>query len=176
MQYCNTSTSADMMLSLFKHFVILRLSTSMPSQQRQTNGHWASFASSFCQVNPSQGPQQYSGGTWLGKSRSALAFNRINFASSISIFINICAGSSPFLDEEDDHQRTLCNVSTWVLWESCETRQKLDHGASPRAKYDFDYEEFDSVSAEAKDFISRLLRKRADDRMNSARYKRNMIH
>ena len=38
-----------------------------------------------------------------------------------------------------------------------------------RAKYDFDYEEFDSVSAEAKDFISRLLRKRANDRINSKR-------
>lgn len=61
----------------------------------------------------------------------------------------LLSGSSPFLDAEDDHQRTLCNVST--------------------AKYDFDYEEFDTVSAEAKDFISRLLRKRADDRINSAR-------
>ena len=43
---------------------------------------------------------------------------------------------------------------------------------SLRAKYDFDYEEFDSVSPEAKDFISRLLRKRADDRINSARFSR----
>ena len=39
-----------------------------------------------------------------------------------------------------------------------------------RAKYDFDYEEFDSVSPEAKDFISRLLRKRSEDRINSARF------
>ena len=43
-----------------------------------------------------------------------------------------------------------------------------------RAKYDFDYEEFDSVSPEAKDFISRLLRKRADDRINSARFSRKI--
>jgi len=61
----------------------------------------------------------------------------------------LLSGSSPFLDEEEDQQRTLSNVSM--------------------AKYDFDYEEFDSVSPEAKDFISRLLRKRADDRINSAR-------
>jgi len=37
-----------------------------------------------------------------------------------------------------------------------------------RAKYDFDYEEFDNVSPEAKDFISRLLRKKSENRMSAA--------
>merc|ERR1711915_120478 len=36
------------------------------------------------------------------------------------------------------------------------------------AKYDFDYEEFEEVSADAKDFITRLLRKNANKRMNAA--------
>ena len=37
-----------------------------------------------------------------------------------------------------------------------------------RAKYDFDYEEFDAVSPEAKDFISRLLRRKSESRMSSS--------
>ena len=36
-------------------------------------------------------------------------------------------------------------------------------------KYDFDYDEFDAVSAEAKDFISRLLINRSDHRMSSTK-------
>merc|ERR1719341_1741079 len=36
------------------------------------------------------------------------------------------------------------------------------------AKYDFDYEEFEEVSADAKDFITRLLRKSPTRRMTAA--------
>lgn len=61
----------------------------------------------------------------------------------------LLSGASPFLDEDEDQQRTLSNISM--------------------AKYDFDYEEFDSVSAEAKDFISRLLRKSGQQRMTAER-------
>ena len=58
----------------------------------------------------------------------------------------------------------------WTLWWWTDPQNEF----SLRAKYDFDYEEFDSVSPEAKDFISRLLRKRADDRINSARFSRKI--
>jgi len=57
----------------------------------------------------------------------------------------LLSGASPFLDDQDDDQRTLSNVTL--------------------AKYDFDYEEFDEVSAEAKDFITRLLRRDPRKRM-----------
>jgi len=51
----------------------------------------------------------------------------------------LLSGASPFLDYDEQDQKTLQNVSM--------------------AKYDFDYEEFDDVSSEAKDFITRLLRR-----------------
>jgi len=50
----------------------------------------------------------------------------------------LLSGYSPFLVDSDDNQ-TMSNVTM--------------------AKYDFDYEEFEEVSADAKDFITRLLRK-----------------
>lgn len=61
----------------------------------------------------------------------------------------LLSGSSPFIDEDEDDLKTLTNVSL--------------------AKYDFDYSEFDSVSADAKDFISRLLRKTSEHRMSSSK-------
>ena len=42
----------------------------------------------------------------------------------------LLSGASPFLDEEEDDQKTMANVSM--------------------SKYDFDYEEFDCVSSDAK--------------------------
>lgn len=59
----------------------------------------------------------------------------------------LLSGDSPFLDENDNDQLTLSNVTL--------------------AKYDFDYEEFDEVSAEAKDFITRLLRRAPEKRMSA---------
>jgi len=59
----------------------------------------------------------------------------------------LLSGASPFLGDSDDDQLTLSNVTL--------------------AKYDFDYEEFDEVSAEAKDFITRLLRRVPGSRMTA---------
>ena len=42
----------------------------------------------------------------------------------------LLSGASPFLDEDEDDQKTMANVSM--------------------SKYDFDYEEFDCVSSDAK--------------------------
>lgn len=61
----------------------------------------------------------------------------------------LLSGSSPFLDKHEDDEMTLFNIS--------------------QAKYDFDYEEFDSVSADAKDFIARLLRKTSEHRLSAAK-------
>jgi len=62
----------------------------------------------------------------------------------------LLSGYSPFLDDNDDQKmnKTLSNVTM--------------------AKYDFDYEEFEEVSADAKDFITRLLRKTPARRMTAA--------
>jgi len=60
----------------------------------------------------------------------------------------LLSGASPFLSDDEDDQKTLNSVAM--------------------AKYDFDYEEFDIVSSDAKDFISRLLRKRSENRMSSS--------
>jgi len=61
----------------------------------------------------------------------------------------LLSGYSPFLasGEEDTTNKTLANVTL--------------------AKYDFDVEEFDSITAEAKDFITRLLRKVSSKRMTA---------
>jgi len=62
----------------------------------------------------------------------------------------LLSGYSPFLDDNDDQKmnKTLSNVTM--------------------AKYDFDYEEFEEVTADAKDFITRLLRKSPSRRMTAA--------
>merc|ERR1719228_1338188 len=61
----------------------------------------------------------------------------------------LLSGFSPFLDDSDDEKmsKTMSNVTM--------------------AKYDFDYEEFDEVSPDAKDFITRLLRKNPSRRMTA---------
>jgi len=61
----------------------------------------------------------------------------------------LLSGYSPFLDDNDDQKmtKTLSNVTM--------------------AKYDFDYEEFEEVSADAKDFITRLLRKSPSRRITA---------
>lgn len=61
----------------------------------------------------------------------------------------LLSGYSPFLasGDGDTINRTLANVTL--------------------AKYDFDFEEFDSITAEAKDFITRLLRRIPGKRMTA---------
>jgi len=61
----------------------------------------------------------------------------------------LLSGYSPFLasGDGDTINRTLANVTL--------------------AKYDFDFEEFDSITAEAKDFITRLLRRVPGKRMTA---------
>eukprot|EP00092_Neocalanus_flemingeri_P031082 GFUD01033762.1.p1 GENE.GFUD01033762.1~~GFUD01033762.1.p1 ORF type:complete len:491 (-),score=154.57 GFUD01033762.1:268-1740(-) len=59
----------------------------------------------------------------------------------------LLSGYSPFLDDSDD-QKTMSNVTM--------------------AKYDFDYEEFEEVSPDAKDFITRLLRKSPARRLTAS--------
>ena len=43
------------------------------------------------------------------------------------------------------------------------------HYLITRNKYHFDFEEFDEVSSEAKDFISRLLRQKSERRLSGER-------
>ena len=75
----------------------------------------------------------------------------------------LLSGYSPFLEDGDD-QATMANV----------TRSDFRFEFSPglveysRSKYDFDYEEFDEVTAVGKDFITRLLRKEPARRMTAA--------
>eukprot|EP00092_Neocalanus_flemingeri_P027777 GFUD01030152.1.p1 GENE.GFUD01030152.1~~GFUD01030152.1.p1 ORF type:complete len:385 (-),score=95.28 GFUD01030152.1:32-1030(-) len=60
----------------------------------------------------------------------------------------LLSGYSPFLQDPNNPTMTIRNVKT--------------------AKYDFDYKEFDEVSADAKDFLTRLLRKRPSHRMTAS--------
>jgi len=76
-----------------------------------------------------------------------ISSNTDQWSLGVVAFI-LLSGASPFLSEDEDDQKTLNNVAM--------------------AKYDFDYEEFDNVSPDAKDFICRLLRKRSENRMSAA--------